>query len=528
MMSAVGSLVRNALGRQGCVVALLLVPFAGALADEPGPAAPDPEETVTVFGSRLQSRTAFDSAVPIDVFSPQEIAAAMSSNELGQVLQALSPSVNMPRASASGTSDSVRAIQLRGLAPDQVLVLVNGKRWHTNAVMDIEGLFPGTVSVDLNAIPLEAIDHIEILRDGAGAMYGSDAIAGVVNIVLKSGTGPASADLGFGENRTYFEPTHSTITDGENRTLGANGGVSLGGEGFVRFGANYQNREPTNRAGATNASFASFNSAPADLALNNQVIFASGDPKLENTGVFYNAELPLAGGSRAYSFATANWRSSRGDAFYRYPDDPSNVLAIYPMGFRPISTGAGNDFGFVLGLRGEAGGWAWDVSAREGYNRFSYGLVNSLNASLGAASPTSFHVATFTSSQQGLNLDLTRKIDAGLAAPLVASIGAEYMSEHYHTGAGDPASYAAGPDTIDQAFGEIIPPGSQGDNGLSPADVVHLARHVSSAYAELEDDLTRRLLLDVAGRYSDYSDYGSSTTGKFSARYKLSDALLVR
>jgi len=504
------------------------MPVTAALAQQAGPASGDALDTVTVFGSRLQNQTAFDSPVPIDVFGPAAIAAAASSGELGQVLQALSPAINMPRASSSGTSDSVRAIQLRGLAPDQALVLVNGKRWHTNAVMDIEGLFPGTVAVDLNAIPLEAIDHIEILRDGAGAMYGSDAIAGVVNIVLKSGTGPGSAELGFGENHTHFEPTSSTITDGQNRTLGANGGVSLGGEGFVRFGANYQNREATNRAGRTSATYASYNSTPADLALDNQVVFASGDPKLENTGLFYNAELPLGGDTKAYSFATANWRASRGDAFFRYPGDPTNVLSIYPHGFRPISTGASNDIGFVFGLKGDTAGWAWDVSARDGYNRFSYGLVNSLNASLGPASPTSFHVATFVSNQQGLNFDLTRKLDAGLAAQIVTSVGAEYMSEHYHTGAGDPASYAAGPYTFDEQFGEVIPPGSQGDNGLSPADVVHLERHVSSAYLELENDLTPHLLVDVAGRYSDYSDYGSSTTGKFAARYKFTDDLLVR
>ena len=152
-----------------------------------------------MFGSRVKDRTVFDSPVPIDVFTPQAVQESLSSGELGQALQSLSPSINMPRASSSGTSDSVRAIQLRGLAPDQVLVLVDGKRRHTNAVMDLEsGLFTGTVSVDLNAIPEEAIDHIEILRDGAGAMYGSDAIAGVVNIVLKSGANGGSFNGAYG------------------------------------------------------------------------------------------------------------------------------------------------------------------------------------------------------------------------------------------------------------------------------------------------------------------------------------------
>ena len=503
------------------------VATTSAMAEDAPEASAESLDTVTVFGSRLQNRTTFDSAVPIDVYSPADLAITSSSGELGQVLQALSASINMPRASSSGTSDSVRAIQLRGLAPDQVLVLVNGKRWHTNAVMDIEGLFPGTVAVDLNAIPLEAIDHIEVLRDGAGAMYGSDAVAGVVNIVLKSGRGPFTAEVGFGENRTHFAPTDSTITDGQDRTIGASGSLPLGSEGSIRFGGNYQNRDATNRAGPSSASWTSYNSTPADLALDGKVLFQSGDPKLENTGVFYDADLPLADDVRAYSFATASWRTTHGAAFFRYPGDPTNVPAIYPNGFRPVSTGDSNDVGLVVGVKGKSLGWNWDLSASEGYNRFRYGLENSLNASLGPTSPTSFRVATFVSSQEALNLDLSREVDAGLTAPVIASVGAEQMFQHYHTSPGDPASYAAGPFTLNE-FDEVIPPGSQGDSGLRPEDTVHLHRHVSSAYIELENDITKRLLLDVAGRYSHYGDYGSSTTGKISARYKITEELLLR
>ncbi len=508
--------------------ALLIAPLLGAPVSAEESAAPptDSLDAVTVFGSRLQNRTVFDSAVPIDVFAPADLDAALSSGELGQGLQALSPAINMPRASSSGTSDSVRAIQLRGLAPDQVLVLVDGKRRHANAVMDIEGLFPGTVSVDLNAIPAAAIDHIEVLRDGAGAMYGSDAVAGVVNIVLKHGIGPGRVDLGFGENRTHFAPTGETLTDGENRTVGADAGIALG-NGFIRFGATYQNRAATNRAGPSSATWTSWNSTPEDLALDGKVVFRSGDPKLESTGLFYNAELPLAGGAAAYSFATANFRSTQGAAFFRYPGDPSNVPSIYPAGFLPVSTGDSTDLGVVAGIKGTGAGWTWDVSAREGFNRFGYGLTNSLNASLGPTSPTSFRVAGFSTTQQALNIDLSREFEAGLSAPIVASAGAEYLAERYHTSAGDPASYAAGPFTLN-AFDEVIPPGAQGDSGLRPEDVVHLRRHATSLYLELENDVTRRLLLSAAGRYSDYSDYGSSTTGKFSARFKITDDVLLR
>jgi len=480
-------------------------------------------EAVTVFGSRTKDRSVFDSAVPIDVFSSADVKRALVSGELGQALQDLSPSINMPRASSSGTSDSVRTIQLRGLAPDQVLVLVNGKRRHTNAVMDIEGLFPGTVAVDLNAIPEEAIDHIEILRDGAGAMYGSDAIAGVVNIVLKSGTAGGEVDALAGANHTYFAPTGETITDGRSKTVSFDYGVPLGQAGSIHFGADYRDTGATNRAGPTSSS-ASYNSTPADLALNDKVVFASGDPTTTNKSLFYNASWPGGDGYELYSFGTYNYRDTWGDAFFRYPGDPTNVPSVYPAGYRPVSTGVSQDASVVIGTKLHRVGWTFDVSAREGYNTFAYGLENSLNASLGPQSPTSFHVADFTYEERALNLDVSRQLPlAGLDSPLDVALGAEYLHESYHTSPGDPASYEAGPYTYDAAYGEAIPPGSQGDNGLSPQDAVHLRRHVASAYVDLDQDVTSRLLLGLAGRYSNYSDYGSSTTGKFSARYKLTD-----
>jgi iron complex outermembrane recepter protein len=506
--------------RAGAAVTLLALSVAVAVAEEPGVAPAESLEAVTVFGSRLKSRTVFDSAVPIDNFSPAEVERALSSGELGQALQSLSPSINMPRASSSGTSDSVRAIQLRGLAPDQVLVLVNGKRRHTNAVMDQEGLFPGTVAVDLNAIPPGAIDHIEVLRDGAGAMYGSDAIAGVVNIVLKSGVG-GSASAGFGENRTHFAPTGATVTDGQNRTLGFDEGFAIGEHGSFHFGADYQKRDATNRAGPSSAGWTSYNSTPADLALDNQVLFKSGDPDLENKNIFYNATLPLGSGPELYSFSTFDSRSTKGGAFFRYPGDPNNVPSIYPNGFRPVSTGDSKDFALVAGARGHAGSWDLDLSASEGYNTFSYGLTNSLNVSLGAASPTSFHVADFTYDQKAVNLDATTHLVTASHVPVNVAVGAELIAEKYHTSPGDPASYAAGPVTS-------APPGSQGDNGLRPQDAVDLSRHVWSAYVDSDAELTEALLVGAAARYSKYSDYGSSTTGKLTARFKFTEAFLVR
>ena len=303
--------------------------------------------------------------------------------------------------------------------------------------------------------------------------------------------------------------------------------MPLGG-GWLHFGADYRDTGATNRAGPTSSS-ASYNSTPADVALNNHIVFQSGDPATVNKSVFYNASFPLADGYEVYSFATANRRDTWGSAFFRYPGDPSNVPSIYPNGYRPVSTGVSQDASVVGGAKGDFSGWKWDLSGREGYNTFSYGLENSLNASLGPNSPTDFHVANFTYEERALNLDVSREQRvAGLAAPLNLSAGAEYMHESYHSSPGDPASYEAGPYTYDGAYFGPIPSGSQGDNGLSPQDAVHLQRHVSSLYLDADNDITSRLLVGIAGRYSDYSDYGSSTTGKFSVRYKLTEDFLLR
>lgn len=478
-------------------------------------------DQVTVVGSRARNRTVFDSAVPIDRFGAREVENALASGELGAALQNLAPSINFPRIESSGAADSVRGIQLRGLAPDQVLVLINGKRRHASAVLDTESSFAGTVPVDINAIPPGAIDHIEILRDGAGAQYGSDAVAGVINIVLKNARSGGSASLGYGANHTDFKPTNETKTDGQTKTASADYGVPLGDAGFLRFGADTRSRAPTQRAGFSDAGWTSWNSTPADLALDGKVVFKSGDSHSNNNYLFYNAMLPLENGIDAYSFATLNQRKSTGSAFFRYPGDPSNVLSLYPQGFRPDTHGDMSDVSAVAGARFSAQGWNWDVSARHGGNLFHYDLSNSVNASLGARSPTSFHLASFDFRQNALNADLTREFDAGLGAPVSLAVGAELMHETYQSSPGDAASYAAG--LITDA-----PPGAQAGPGLRPQDAFDGSRSIRSIYADAETSLTNRLLLQAAVRYSDYSDFGHASTGKLASRYKLSDSLLLR
>lgn len=476
-------------------------------------------QSVSIVGSRAKVRSLFDSDVPVDVFTAQDIERAASSGELGQLLQNLSPAINMPRASASGTSDTIRTIQLRGLAPDEVLILVNGKRWHSNATMDQEGLFQGTVSVDLNAIPVSAIERIEVLRDGAGSLYGSDAIAGVINIVLKKSPTGTDTYVSYGGNHTRFAPTDRTITDGQNLQVGADSGLTIGEKGYVRFGFDYQDKNGTNRAGPSDDS--SYFGTQADEALVGQVLFKSGDPQLYNTNLFYNGALPLNDQLELYSFATYNNRRSYGTGFFRWPGDPGNVPSVYPNGFLPVSVNTSNDFGAVVGVRGDIGDWSTDLSLRLGRNAYSYNLTHTINSSLDSASPTAFHLANFISAQQGVNIDAHRSIDGIIAAPLNVAVGAELQRDSYVTEAGDPASYAAGPDTNGL-------PGAQGDPGLQPSDTVNLSRWNKSVYIDVDSDMTRDLLVGAAARYSAIGDAGNKVTGKLSARYKFTPDFLIR
>ncbi|BAL94543.1 TonB-dependent receptor plug domain-containing protein [Rubrivivax gelatinosus] len=505
----------------------VLAPLALALAALSPPlqaqsAADDPEQ-ITIVGSRVKGRTVFDSPVPIDRYTAREVEQAIvGSGELGAALQALSPSINQPRASVSGAVDSVRVVQLRGLAPDQVLVLVNGKRRHTNAVVDLEGIFQGTVPVDLNTIPASAIERIEILRDGAGAQYGSDAIAGVINIVLKGGGQGGGASLSYGANHTDFKPLGRTLTDGQTLQLAGDQGFTFANGGTLRVGAELQRKAGTNRAGLRDPDAAWWALEPQDLALDGSVRFKTGDPEVRAVNSFANATLPLAGGAEAYAFATLARRRSEGAAFFRYPSEDSNVPAIYPEGYRPETTGRLTDIGAVAGARLNAGDWALDTSLRLGRNDFDYGVDHSLNASLGAASPTRFHLADFRSEQWSANLDATRTLALpGLAKPLNLAVGAEWLREGYRTQPGDAASYAAGPVTG-------VTPGAQAGPGLSPQDAVDISRHVASVYVDAEADIARDWLLAAALRYADYSDAGSSTTGKLAARYALTPQWLLR
>ena len=509
---------------------LLSIAFLGQAADSwaantastPASASGNELDEVIITGTRTKGRTVLNSSVPVDVLAADELARSGAvAGELGQALQALAPSFNFPRQSNSGGADHVRAAQLRGMSPDQVLVLINGKRRHTSAVVNLESkIGKGTTPVDFNSIPLNAIKRIEVLRDGAGAQYGSDAIAGVINIILDDATTGTEASISYGQNRTSFEPTTQSLRDGNTTVAQLKTAFALAG-GYLDAGAEFRHRGSTNRSGFDTLPFF-FDSTPANLATIGHRNYAPGDGDARDTDAWFNSRLPLASGAEFYTFGTYDHRNSVGAAFFRYPDSSSNQISAYPQGFRPESLGTNDDLSVAGGLNGKAGAWSWDGSLTYGQNRFNYGLRHSINASLGPTSPTTFKIGDFKFEQLTADFDTTRELAlAALAHPLNLALGAEFRRERYQTRPGDPAAYAAGPFTDKDA-------GAQAGPGLTPADAANASRNVGSVYADLSADLSDRFFGDAALRYEHYNDFGDAVAGKLSGLLKLTSTFAVR
>ena len=478
-------------------------------------------EEVVVVGTRGDARSPLDSAVPVDVISAEDIAATQSfGGELGELLQALAPSFNFPRQSNSGLGDHVRAAQLRGMSPDHVLVLVNGKRQHTASVVALESKIGlGANPFDFNTIPLIAIKRIEILRDGSGAQYGSDAIAGVINIVLKDAAEGGTVTASYGAHRTDLEPINDTITDGDTFSIAADYGFAVGDGGSLRIGAEYRTRDATNRAGIGVLPFFEDQTAP-NLALDPARVFAPGDGGADDIYLFYNAEVPL-NELQFYSFGRYSNRDSEGTGFFRYPDGFTSLPSVHPNGFRPITLGDNTDISFSAGLRGTNFQSDWDLSLTIGQNDFDSGVKDSANPSIGPTSPTSFDLGGFEFLQTTLNADVVRDFEVGsFSGPLTFAYGAELRFEDYETTAGDPESYEPGVFVADV--------GAQAGPGLPAGSVADVDRTVVSVYVDLEADVTDMLSLGAAARYEDYDDFGDAFTGKVSARFQITDVFAIR
>lgn len=496
--------------------ALLACPI-GALAQT----APQDDATrideVVVTGTRTAGRTRLDTIAPVDVISGETLTRQGTGTELAAALSAQAPSINFPRPAISDGSDHVRPATLRGLSPDQTLVLVNGQRGHVSALVNVNGsLGRGAAAFDLNTVPSVTLGAVEVLRDGASAQYGSDAIAGVVNLRLREADSGGGLTFNIGRYDTEFDTARGSreAQDGQQTSIAGWVGLPLFGDGFITISGELQGREPTNRSDYA---------APAATPNNSTttVLGRFGDPEVQSQSLWFNAGKPLDGGWSAYAFGGVQNKDTESAATARAFNNGNNILSVYPNGFLPLIATHINDFNLYGGFRGPAAGIDWDISASWGRNALDYRVNNTINASYGAASPRSFRAGGLEYEQLTLGIDGVRPLEVGLAEPINLAFGFEYRSEDFSQSAGQLQSYNRNP-------GSPLGGGAQGFPGFSPANATERDRHNWGAYVDIEGNLTEALSFGIAGRYEDYSDFGDQFTGKLSARYDFSPAFALR
>lgn len=462
-------------------------------------------QTVVVTGTHMSGRTESSSLTPIDVVSGN-LLQQTGTTELSTALSRIIPSLNFPRPSAADTADSQRPAQLRGLSPDQVLVLVDGKRWHHGAIILTNGVVGrGSQAVDLNTIPVAAVDHIEVLRDGASAQYGSDAIAGVINIILKKGAqgGQVTAEGG-----------QYSAGDGRQWQGTASAGIPINGDkGWLRFTLKDASQDYTNRAGV--------NREHPEWGVRQRF----GDPAVKDKNLFLNGEYDFSPQVQLYSFGHYEDRDTTSTAFFRGPDSSNAVPSIYPDGYLPLEYSESTDRSLVLGLRGTTGGgWKWDVSGNYGGNRVAYNTIHTVNRAFlndYGYSPDRFHDGILSAAEESLDVDITKELSPSwLPNPVTLAFGGQYLRQTYKIDAGDLSSYYTGTSGVSG--------GAQGFGGYQPADAGDWSRHDVAEYLSLETNLTDRLGTSLAVRHEDYSDFGNTTSGSLAARFDFTDRFALR
>jgi iron complex outermembrane recepter protein len=453
-------------------------------------------DTVIVTGTRETGLTAYQSTTPVRVIQAQDLVATGRGNLL-DALKDILPSINTP-AVPYDVGALARTFQLRGLAPGQTLVLVNGKRRHVSASLYADSdPAQGSNAVDLDLIPLAAIDHIEVLQDGAAAQYGSDAIAGVINIILKdSGEGAQLSALG------------GAYQDGGGGTgeVNADGGIRLPGDGTLHLSAGYRSHQFSNRSGDSGGP---------------QPAHVQGDPRTQLVSAAYDSNLPFSQAVTLYSFGTVAHRNARA---YENPRQPGatgvdQVDVLYPNGFSPLERARETDFGATAGAKGdELGPWRWDISVTYGRNQVDLDNIDTVNPDLLADqgnAQSRFSVGSFNSSDLSTNLDVRRTFELPLlAAPLNFAVGLEQRRETFDIGAGEPNSYYGG--------------GPAAFPGFRPSDGANASRSSFAGYLDLSAHLTSTWEVGLAGRAEHYQSVGSKQTGKLSTRWEITPQLAWR
>jgi iron complex outermembrane receptor protein len=512
---------------------------------------------VMVVGSRNTKRTVVNSAVPIDVINVKDVTTQSGKIEINELLQYVAPSFNANKQSGSDGADHVDPASLRGMGPDQTLVLINGKRRHQSSLINLFGTRGrGNTGTDLNAIPAASIKRIEILRDGAAAQYGSDAIAGVINIVTNDNVKEFTGAITYGAFNTdakgdFPEGTANTKGyrldqngngnsfgkhqdfDGGSIKVSANYGVPIGTKGgYVNVTGEFLNKNKTLRPGF-------------DFRK------GFGEAEIQGVNLFVNFAVPISDKTQFYAFGGSNFRNTDAYAFTRN-DGERVVEEIYPGGYTPRITSKINDNSIAAGIRTEtSGGWKWDFSNTVGKNKFHYDIKGTINASLEENSPTEFDAGGHSLLQNTTNLDVSKNY-ADILGGLNIAFGTEFRVEQFEIFAGEEGSYATydtngnpitdpttqSPPTVanpdydptdpDSSPTIARPGGSQGFPGYSPANQVNESRNNFSLYTDAELDITDALMVSGAIRFENYSDFGSTINGKLASRLKITDKINLR
>ncbi|QJR81638.1 TonB-dependent receptor [Alteromonas pelagimontana] len=539
----------------------------------------DAVERIAVVGARGAPRSVTSSPVPVDVLTADDVSAVAFS-DMNDVMKTLVPSYTLGRQPIADGAAFIRPASLRGLPTDKTLVLVNSKRRHRSALVEVGG--SGTQGPDLAMIPTAAIGSVEVLRDGAAAQYGSDAIAGVINFQLKNNTEGGMFTAEWGQ---YYEG------DGDGLTISGNKGFSLGEDGFVSISAEYSDNDATNRAVQyCTAAFCLDSSLPnydADAAYNDyltpeflaaademanstqgaDVVQPWGAPNSEATRVFINAGYMFSDAVELYAFGNYSEKDADSTFYYRYPgngtiedirlEDGSvwNPLSFFPGGFTPRFFGSITDYSMVGGVKGMIDAFGYDISGRYGYDEIDYTISNTINPSLGDASPTAFRPGLLSNEETHFQADFTYDF-----ASYVFAFGLSYLDEGYDIEGGEESSFVAGNYSVADPWGfcnadgtssaeglnviangssldcanpddpvyQIMGVGANGFPGYSPEFAGTYERDSYAAYIDLSGDITDDLFGQAALRYEDYSDFGSELVYKIAGFYQLNDEVGLR
>jgi iron complex outermembrane recepter protein len=501
-------------------------------------------DEVVVVGSRAETaRTNVERPVPVDVLSAKELRST-GQVELGQQVQFMSPSFNSTKNGINGIANYADPASLKGLSPDQMLVMIDGKRYHQfAAVQNNVTVGKGTVVTDLSSIPSLALERIEILRDGAAAQYGSDAIAGIANLVLKKSVNKGSAQIQYGA---------TSKGDGGGYTAGVNYGFALGKKGSLNITGSWQDVKGTDRSDPYNpqpVAGGAYAGIYTNVAATDQALLKSrgvwgdgtygsfhvgqyGSNAMKSGQVFYNLDLPMSKGWTMYSNGGYSNKKVFAQAFLRtaVPASATSDPEIYPDGYVPQLPGISVDYTWVVGLKRKVlGGWNLDFSTGYGKNYLDQNANNSVNPSYGATSPTSFYAGRigFGQSLTEANFSKTKLGFAGTKSTNFA-FGGQYRVDNFQLTPGDdlasPSGVGVGPLTTTKNK----TPGSQGRVGIDAADKTNKSRSNLGIYADVESDITNRFLVAAALRYENYSDFGSNVSGKLASRIKLTEGFSIR